>query len=325
MDPFLTLKKKALIFGITGQDGVYLSRFLYRLGYTLVGIGRSPEPSLKYYKCHFYLQWDFENFELFHRNLIQYAPDEVYYLSGITTGNFDSVNDSLVEYLNFIVPAKILDDLVNAWPNSRFLYPSSREVFGSCKTYPQDESTPRSPRNSYGWAKQRMDEKVNFVRRSKGYYCCSLILYNHESPLRNPTFFTQKVVQSAVSIESGQTERLRLGDLDVRRDWTHAKDVARAMHSALTVPLTPVDFVIGSERSYSLKYFVEKTFAYLSMNYKNYVIFDESFYRKDKEMYPCANITLARTVLGWEPKKDIDYIIEEMIRFTKVKLRVMKI
>ncbi len=315
------MSKRALITGITGQDGSYLAEYLLELGYEVHGTIRTTtsdifdtrighlvsdeEPSVTLHVT------DLGDSHSLIRLIEDLAPDEVYNLAAQShvSASFDQpVQTGDVTGLGAV---RLLEAIRHFDPSIRFYQASSCEMFGSASP-PQDETTPFHPRSPYGVAKVFAFWATVNYREAHGIHASNGILFNHASPRRGSGFVTRKITSSIPRLISGESSKLRLGNLDARRDWGHARDYVRAMHLMIQHP-EPLDLVIGTGESHSVMEFLEAAFAVVSLDWKQYVEIDDRLFRPTDVNHLEANASRARELLGWEPEVSFLSLIEEMV------------
>lgn len=310
--------KKALIIGITGQDGAYLARHLLSKGYEVTGSSRDVMASsfnnLKTLGIHSQVKLISVSINDFRSvfNAIQIAdPDEIYNLAGQTSVglSFDqpveAIESIAIGTLNILEVIRLLSKPV------RFYNAGSSECFGDTGNNPANERTPFAPRSPYAVAKSTAKWLINSYRESYGLYACTGILFNHESPLRPERFVTQKIIAGAAKIKAGQLDKLQLGNLDISRDWGWAPEYVEAMWLMMQLD-KPDDFVIATGRQESLKYFVAKSFEYFDLDWQKFVEIEPSFFRPNEIVTSVGNPEKAIQVLGWNKPTDIDGVIKMM-------------
>ena len=310
--------KKALIIGITGQDGAYLARHLLSKGYEVTGSSRDVMASsfnnLKTLGIHSQVKLISVSINDFRSvfNAIQIAdPDEIYNLAGQTSVglSFDqpveAIESIAIGTLNILEVIRLLSKPV------RFYNAGSSECFGDTGNTPATEHTPFAPRSPYAVAKSTAKWLINSYRESYGLYACTGILFNHESPLRPERFVTQKIIAGAAKIKAGQLDKLQLGNLDISRDWGWAPEYVEAMWLMMQLD-KPDDFVIATGRQESLKYFVAKSFEYFDLDWQKFVEIEPSFFRPNEIVTSVGNPEKAIQVLGWNKPTDIDGVIKMM-------------
>lgn len=316
------MTKKALITGITGQDGSYLAEQLLGLGYEVHGLVRrvaleAPErrteriahlldritlhpASLESYPSLFHVisRHDFD--ECYHLAAQSFVAES--FADGFSTMN---TNINGTHYM--------LAALRELRQNCRFYFAGSSEMFGKVNEVPQRETTPFHPRSPYGISKVAGFDLTRNYREAYGMFCVNGILFNHEGPRRGFEFVTRKISSGVARIKMGLSSELRLGNLEAERDWGHAKDYVRAIHLMLQQP-EPDDYVVASGESHSVREFCELAFAEVGLDYRNYVVSDERFQRPAEIDQLIGDATKARTVLGWRPQHTFSELIKEMVR-----------
>jgi GDPmannose 4,6-dehydratase len=309
--------KRALITGITGQDGSYLAELLLDKGYEVHGIiRRSSSFNTKRIdhifgdvKLHYGDLSDSGNIATL---LLNIGPDEIYNLAA---QSHVRVSFDVPEYTAQVTGMgclRILEALRNLGMNSRFYQASSSEQFGKVQAVPQSESTPFYPRSPYAVAKQFAHWSVINYRESYGLHASCGILFNHESPRRGETFVTRKIAKAAARIKKGLQSKLFLGNLDAKRDWGHAKEYVQAMWLMLQQD-HPDDYVIATGQTYSVREFLALAFTYLDLDWRDYVEIDAKYYRPAEVDLLIGDSTKAKTKLGWEPKISFDDLVKEMV------------
>src|SRR5712691_1783879 len=316
------MSKKVLITGITGQDGSYLAEQLLGLGYEVHGLVRrvaleAPErrtdrishlldritlhaASLESYPSIFHVVSRHQFDECYHLAAQSFVAES--FADGFSTMN---TNINGTHYL--------LAALRELQPQCRFYFAGSSEMFGKVKETPQKETTPFHPRSPYGISKVAGFDLTRNYREAYGMYCVSGILFNHESPRRGFEFVTRKISSAVARIKHGQQSELCLGNLEARRDWGHAKDYVRAMHLLLQQE-EPEDFVVATGESHSVREFCELAFAEVGLDYRDYVVKDEKFYRPAEVESLVGDATKARSVLGWKPQYTFLQMVEDVVR-----------
>ena len=309
----------ALITGITGQDGGYLSEQLVADGWKVHGILRSSESipdnltALK--DAITFSRIDLLDMDALALLLAEIDPDEVYNFVGVSSVAL-SWNEPITTFrVNAEVVATLLELLwrrYEAGRTIRFLQASSAEIFAGANSAPQDENTPISPRTPYGASKAYAHHLVR-VYRERGLYATNAILYNHESPRRPARFVTKKIVNAVVSIARGRPTQLALGRLDTRRDWGWAPEYVAGMRLALGHP-TPDDWVFATGISSSIEDFVRLAFAHIGISdWSSWVSVSKELTRPGDAGELVGDATRSRTVLGWEPKMQLDKIVGMMV------------
>lgn len=315
------INKVALICGVTGQDGAYLAASLLAKGYVVHGTSRTlPLPTdnrlatLGVEGRVSLIQLDPTCMEAVRKTIAAVAPAEVYHLAGQTSvgASFEypletwrSIEMAVLNWLEAIR----LDA-----PHVRFFNAGSGECFGNAAG-PITEDTPMSPMSPYAAAKAGAHWQVSVYRRSYGLYACTGVLFNHESSLREARFVTRKIVEGARRIAAGQGGPLRLGNLDVRRDWGWAPDYVEAMWLMLQRPSAD-DYIIATGRCVSLQYFVELAFALFDMDWREHVVSDQAFFRPSDIAATEADPSKILRELGWQAMHQVEDVVKKMMADT---------
>ena len=314
--------KKALITGLTGQDGSYLAEHLLSLGYEVHGLVRRvalEDPRGRFSRIAHLLDRivlhpaSLESYPSVFNVISRNEFDECYHLAAqsFVAESFSDGFSTMTTNINGT--HYVLAALRELQPGCRFYFAGSSEMFGKVREVPQNENTPFHPRSPYGISKVAGFDLTRNYREAYGMFCVSGIIFNHESPRRGFEFVTRKISSTVARIKSGQESELRLGNLDACRDWGHAKDYVRAMHMMLQRE-TPEDFVVASGESHSVREFCEMAFGEVGLDYRSYVVVDEKFYRPAEVESLVGDATRARSILGWEPTYDFRQLIQEMVR-----------
>ncbi len=315
--------KIALIFGISGQDGGYLAKFLLSKKYLIHGVSRDIESSnfssLKVLNILDQVVLHSASLTDFHtiiKVIEKVNPDEIYNLSGQSSVGLSFIQPiETIESITIGV-TNILESLRFLKSNAHFYNASSSECFGDTNNKPANEGTPFHPKSPYAIAKVAAHWQVVNYREGYKMFACSGILFNHESPLRPPRFVTRKIISTVVRISLGSHERLTLGSLSIYRDWGWAPDYVEAMWLMLQQTM-PDDYVIATGQSYSLQDFVRLSFSEVGLNWKDYVDFDSKLCRPSEIKYSCGDITKASIKLGWMTDNTLPSIIKKMIAAEK--------
>jgi GDPmannose 4,6-dehydratase len=323
------MSKVALITGIAGQDGSYLTEYLLSKGYEVHGLIRrnsTPEHQesridaiagdIKTYYA------DLSDTSSLYRLIDEIAPDEIYNLAAQSHVRISFEIPQFTAQTNAIGVLNILEAVRQSGGKSKIYQASSSEMFGSSVDSDgfQRETTPMLPVSPYGCSKLFAYHITRNYRFAYNLFAANGILFNHESPRRGSNFVTSKVIKSAIQIKNGNKRKLVLGNLDSHRDWGHSKDYVRAMHSILQNK-TPDDFVVATGFTHSVRELVDKVFSKLEMNYEEHVIQDKKYMRPQELPYLKGDSDKIRKALGWEPKISFDEMIDEMIVFWDQKLR----
>ena len=309
---------KALIFGISGQDGVYLSQFLLNKGYKVFGISRDTRSNnlsnLKKINKENQIEitsLNLKDFKSVLKHIDILRPNEIYNLSGLTSVSlsFEKPIEALESIAN--VTLNILEAIILIDPTIKYYNASSSECFGDTGKFSANEETPFKPCSPYGVAKTTAHLLVKNYRETRKLFASNGILFNHESPIRSLNFVTQKIVYAASKISVGNKERLKLGNLEISRDWGWAPDYVNAMCRIIQQPKAD-DFIIATGKTISLEQFVEKTFKFFNLNWKDHVDVDNSLLRPSDIKISKGNPSKAKKILGWSATKNVDDIIKEL-------------
>jgi len=315
--------KKALITGITGQDGSYLAELLLSKGYEVHGIIRRAstfntdridhifvDPHDP--KARLFLHYgDLSDSEQISNIIYNIQPDEVYHLGA---QSHVRVSFDIPEYTGNVTALgtiRILEVIRRSRMKIRFYQASSSEMFGNSPP-PQNEETPFKPRSPYASAKVYSYWMTVNYREGYRMFACNGILFNHESPRRGETFVTRKVTRAIANILAGRQKVLYLGNLDPKRDWGYAPEYVEAMAKILQID-KPEDFVIGTGETHSVREFVERAFSYVGLRYEKYVTIDPRYFRPTEAEELVANPRKAKEKLGWEPRIKFDDLVKIMV------------
>jgi len=308
---------KALITGVTGQDGSYLAELLLDKGYEVVGVVRRTSHHSYERIEHLIDRLEIVPADLLDQHsltqVIQQArPDEVYNLAAQSYVPTSWTQPVLTGEFTALGVTRILEAIRLAHPTARFYQASSSEMFGRVQETPQTERTPFYPRSPYGVAKVYGHWITVNYRESYGLYAVSGILFNHESPRRGIEFVTRKVTDGVARIRLGLATELRLGNLDARRDWGFAGDYVDAMWRMLQQP-EPRDYVIGTGVSHSVRDLVEAAFAHVGLDWEQYVRVDPNFIRPAEVDVLTGDASKARAELGWSPEVSFRELVAMMV------------
>jgi GDPmannose 4,6-dehydratase len=307
----------AIITGITGQDGSYLAELLLEKGYKVVGIVRRSSTTPYERISHLVDRVELVSADLLDQTSLTDVvgdcnPDEIYNLAAQSFVQTSWNQPVLTGEFTALGVTRMLEAMKKAAPNSRFYQASSSEMFGKVHESPQRESTPFYPRSPYGVAKVYGHWITVNYRESFALYAVSGILFNHESPRRGLEFVTRKVTDGVARIKLGLARELRLGNLEARRDWGFAGDYVRAMWLMLQED-TPDDYVVGTGRTWSVRQLCEIAFACVDLDYREFVVQDERYFRPAEVDLLVADATKVRTTLGWEPDVTFEQLIQMMV------------
>ena len=321
--------KRALITGITGQDGSYLAEFLLEKGYEVHGIVRrvaieDPEHRLwriLHFKNRLHLHAaSLESLPSIYRVFQAVKPDECYHLAAqsFVAYSFDDEFSTLNANINGT--HYVLAALRDCAPACRFYFAASSEMFGKVEEVPQTEETRFHPRSAYGISKVAGFDLTRNYREAYGIKASSGILYNHESPRRGFEFVTRKITSYAAKIKLGLAKEVRLGNLDARRDWGHAREYVRAMWLMLQQD-EPDDYVIATGEQHSVREFAELAFTRLGLDYREHVVVDPQFLRPAEVETLLGNAAKAGKKLGWTYKVAFKVLVEEMVDADLARLK----
>jgi GDPmannose 4,6-dehydratase len=310
-------KKRALITGITGQDGSYLAEYLLSKGYEVIGMVRRTS-TINFDRIRSFqdevtiVQGDLLDQMSLLDILREYRPEEVYNLAAQSFVPTSWKQPVLTGEFTALGVTRVLDAIRIVDPEIRFYQASSSEMFGRVRETPQKETTPFYPRSPYGVAKVYGHWITVNYRESYELYACSGILFNHESPRRGLEFVTHKVTYGASRIKLGMAEELRLGNLEARRDWGYAGDYVEAMWLMLQQE-EPDDYVIATGETHSVQALCEAAFGYLGLDWRAYVVCDAQYFRPAEVDLLVGDASKARERLGWEPTVGFEELIRLMV------------
>ena len=308
---------RAIIFGISGQDGSYLAKYLLDKGYEVIGTSRNPnsESFINLQRVGVkdieILPMSIRDFDSTYKVLNTYKPDELYNLSGLTSVHlsFEQPAETMESIL--IGTVNILETLRRIDYPIRFYNSGSSECFGDTGSHAANEKTNHAPQSPYGVAKSAAQLLVRSRREAHGIFACTGILFNHESPLRSERFVTQKIVMSAARIAKGSSEKLQLGNIKACRDWGWAPEYVTAMWSIIRSQL-PDDYVIATGRTESLEYFISQSFAFFGLEWTDHVVHTKDLIRPSDITWTKGDPQKIENTLKWKATKDVDYVIQNM-------------
>jgi len=308
---------RALITGITGQDGSYMAELLLDKGYEVYGLVRRS--SLEKFDRIEHIadkvsltEGDLTDQGSLDEAVQEIQPDEIYNLAAQSFVPVSWNQPVLTADVTGLGVLRVLESIRKHSPKTKFLQASSSEMFGKVREKPQTELTPFHPRSPYGVAKVFGHHLTVNYRESYGLFACSSICFNHESPRRGPEFVTRKVTQHVAKIKLGLIDKLKMGNLDAQRDWGFAGDYIQAMWMMLQQPQAD-DYVIATGQTHSVQQLVEVAFACVGLDWKKYVEIDPKLVRPAEVDYLCGDATKARRVLGWKPAVGFQQLIEIMV------------
>lgn len=314
-------RKRALITGITGQDGSYLAELLLSKGYIVHGTIRrvaleDPEHRLArltsirdQVTLH---AASLESYASIYQTVAIVMPEECYHLAAQSFVSYSFDDEFSTFNTNINGTHFLLSVLRNVVPYCRFYFAGSSEMFGHAETVPQDEQTRFHPRSSYGISKVAGFDLTRNYREAYGMYAASGILFNHESPRRGHEFVSRKITSGVARLLAGKNKELRLGNLDARRDWGHAREYVHAMWLMLQQP-EPDDYVVATGETHSVREFVELAFGYVGLDYRQWVVVDPVLFRPAEVNLLLGDATKARTKLGWTHAINFEALVREMV------------
>ncbi len=315
------MARKALITGITGQDGSYLAEYLLSLGYEVHGLIRrnsiteNQQSRLDPIARHVQNEYgDVSDVSTIDRVMMRVKPDEVYNLAAQSHVRISFDIPQYTVQTNALGALNVLESFRTHAPEAHFYQASSSEMFGNSVDPDgmQRESTKMLPVSPYGCSKLFAYSIVRNYRHAYKLFASNGILFNHESPRRASNFVTNKIIKNAVLISQGKLDKLELGNLDSERDWGHSKDYVRAMHLILQHH-EPDDFIISTGQTHSIREFCEIVFKKLNLDYRNYVVQNPKYMRPEELRYLCGDCSKAKKILKWIPDYTFDAMIDEMI------------
>jgi GDPmannose 4,6-dehydratase len=315
------MKKKALIIGVYGQDGSYLTELLIKKKYFVYGIVNKVKEK-KITNTHRNLKIlniSINNYTQISNLIRKIKPHEIYHLGSKSFINYDfdseffNLNPS-INGTNFLLTA-----IKEFSPKSKFYFAASSEIFGNPKKSPQNENTQFNPRSAYGISKLAGYHLTKNYREAHGLFACSGILYNHESPRRGDFFVTKKIAKAAARIKKGLDKKIYLGNINAKRDWGYSKDYVKYMWKSLQLK-KPQDFVLGTGKLHSVKDFLKIAFKRVGLNYQKYLEIDKKYYRKENKINLIADNSVAKKKLKFKASKSFKEIVHEMVDFELEKL-----
>ncbi|OVE76869.1 GDP-mannose 4,6-dehydratase [bacterium F11] len=321
----MSVRKKALVTGITGQDGSYLAEFLLKKGYEVYGIIRRSSSFNTQRINHIYsdphdpsghlklFYGDLSDGNSLNEIIKKIEPDEVYNLGAQSHVKVSFDQPVYSVDIDALGTLRLLEAIRHLNKIPRFYQASSSEMYGQVRQTPQTEETPFYPRSPYGCAKVYSFWQTLNYREAYGMFACNGILFNHESPRRGETFVTRKITRAATRIKLGLQDKLFLGNLNSKRDWGFAGDYIEAMWLMLQHD-EPNDYVIATGETHSVQEFVEESFRLLDLDWKKYVDIDQNFYRPSEVDLLIGDSSRARSVLKWKPKVSFKGLVKMMIQ-----------
>ncbi len=318
---------KALITGITGQDGSYLAEFLLEKGYEVYGMIRRSSVENLYRIEHIKDKINFVQADLLDQLSIlnalrESSPDEIYNLGAMSFVPTSWKQPVLTGEFTGLGVTRMMEAIRQLDKETKFYQASSSEMFGKVKEVPQNENTPFYPRSPYGVAKVYGHYITVNYRESYDLFACCGILFNHESPRRGLEFVTKKVTDGAARIKLGLADSLYLGNLDSKRDWGYAKDYVEAMWLMLQQD-DPQDYVVSTDQTHTVKEWVSAAFSCLDLDWQKYVKVDKRFMRPAEVDLLVGDSSKARNALGWKPRVDFEQLVKIMVEYDYNRLSKM--
>jgi GDPmannose 4,6-dehydratase len=313
--------KKALITGIDGQDGSYLSEFLLKKEYQVHGIARRvalEDPEHQLWRIRHILNkinlhsGSLESFASLFKIVQRIKPDECYHLAAQSFVSYSFEDEFSTVNTNINGTHYILAAIKDLAPRCKFYFAASSEMFGNVQEAPQNENTPFHPRSPYGISKVAGFDLTRNYREGYGMFACNGILFNHESPRRGFEFVTRKITNAVAKIKFGLAKELRLGNLAAKRDWGFSGDYVEAMWLMLQQD-KPEDYVIATGETHTVKEFVQLAFSYAGLDWKKHVKIDKKFYRPAEVHRLLGDYSKARKKLGWKPKVKFKELVKMMV------------
>ena len=315
------MAKKALITGITGQDGSYLSEFLLKKGYKVYGLVRRVALEDEAHRL-WRLRPIRNKINLLAASLESYAsivkiiqkikPNEIYHLGAQSFVDYSFKDEFSTLNTNINGTHYLLSAIKEFSPKTKFYFAGSSEMFGKVKKTPQNENTPFHPRSAYGISKVTGYDLTRNYREAYRLHCSTGILFNHESPRRGFEFVTRKISHGVARIKCGLQRELTLGNLDAQRDWGHAKDYIEAMWLMLQ-KRKPDDFVISTNKQHSVREFANLAFSIVGLDYRKFIKIDKNLYRPAEVQTLLGDYSKAKRILKWKPKVSFNNLVKDMV------------
>jgi len=318
----MSKKKKALVTGITGQDGSYLAELLLSKGYEVHGIVRRvalEDPSHRFWRIRNLVDKlnlhpaSLESYPSIYRVMRDVKPDEIYHLAAQSFVSYSFEDEFSTLNANINGTHYMLSSMKDVCPEAKFYFAASSEMFGKVHETPQTEETKFHPRSAYGISKVAGFDLTRNYREAYDIFAVSGILYNHESPRRGYEFVTRKITSHAAKIKLGLADKLHLGNLDAKRDWGYAKHYVEAMWKMLNAS-TPDDYIIATNKAHTVRDFVRIAFEALDMNYEDHVVIDDKFFRPSEVETLQGNPEKARREIGWEYNFNFEDLVLLMVK-----------
>ena len=316
------MKKTALITGITGQDGSYLAEFLLKKGYSVHGMVRrvaAEDESHRFWRLRHIIKkinihaGSLESYASIINIITKIKPHEIYHLGAQSYIDYAFKDEFSTINTNINGTHFLLSAIKEFSPKTKFYFAGSSEMFGKVLQIPQTEKTPFYPRSVYGVSKVAGFDLTRNYREAYNLFCCSGILFNHESPRRGFEFVTRKITHSVARIKFGLQKDLKLGNIDAKRDWGHAKDYVEAMWLMLN-QRKPEDFVISTGKHFSVRDFTKLAFDLVDLDYRKYVKVNKKLYRPSEVESLLGDCKKAKKILKWKPKFDFKKLVKDMVK-----------
>lgn len=313
--------KKALITGITGQDGSYLAELLLQKGYEVYGLVRRvalEDPTHRLWRITHIAERiniraaSMESYASLFALVDEIRPEECYHLAAQSFVSYSFEDEFSTINTNINGTHFLLSAIKKRAPECKFYFAGSSEMFGNAEETPQKETTPFHPRSPYGISKVAGFHLTRNYREAYNLFACNGILFNHESPRRGYEFVTRKITNAVAMIKMGMAKELRLGNLDAKRDWGYAGDYVQAMWLMLQQD-KPDDYVIATGETHSVREFAQLAFDSAGLNHEDYLITDDRFYRPAEINELRGDFSKAKQILGWEPKTKFEKLVKKMI------------
>ena len=315
------MRKVALITGITGQDGSYLAEFLIKKKYQVHGIARRVALEDRTHrlwrikhllkKIHIHAA-SLESYASIVKIIQKIKPTEIYHLAAQSYVDYSFRDEFSTLNININGTHYLLSAVKDFSPKTKFYFAGSSEMFGKVQEIPQSEKTPFYPRSAYGISKVTGHDLTRNYREAYDLFCCTGILFNHESPRRGFEFVTRKISHGVAKIKLGMEKKLILGNLDAKRDWGHAKDYVEAMWKMLQKRM-PDDFVVATGKQHSVREFAKQAFEVAGLDYKKHVVIDKNLFRPAEVNTLLGSYSKARRILKWKPKISFKNLVKDMV------------
>ena len=309
--------KIAIITGISGQDGSYLTELLIKKKYKVIGIC-NPKKKINYSNLHnikkkiIFKKIDINNFSKIKVLIKKIKPNEFYHLAAQSFINYRFEDEFFKLNPNINGTHYILSAIKEFSPKTKFYFAASSELFGNIESSPQNELTKFNPRSAYGVSKVAGFYLTKNYREAYKIHACSGILYNHESPRRNENFVSRKITKNLALILKGKLKKIILGNINSSRDWGHAKDYVLAMWKMMQLN-DPQDFVIGTGKTHTVREFIRLAFEHVNLDYKKYIKIDKRLFRPNDKIILRANSNKAQKKLNWKPTITFKSLVKEMV------------